>query len=246
MISAREKAEESDRMKSAFLANMSHEIRTPLNAIVGFANLLVTSEDKEDFDNFKQIIEQNSNQLLQLIGDILDLSKIESDTLDFVWSNVNINAMMYELEKIFQMRNAANPDVVIKCVASVGDCVIRTDRQRLIQVVSNLMTNAIKFTTQGSIIMGYEKRKEEIYFYVKDTGCGIPEENQSQIFERFVQLDSFKQGTGLGLPICSSIVRAMGGKIGVNSKPGEGSTFWFILPECPPVRNESESRKHSF
>lgn len=167
---AKEKAESSDKLKSAFVANMSHEIRTPLNAIVGFANLLVTSEDKEDFDNFKQIIEQNSNQLLQLIGDILDLSKIESDTLDFVWSNVNINAMMYELEKIFQMRNAANPDVVIKCVASVGDCVIRTDRQRLIQVVSNLMTNAIKFTTQGSIIMGYEKRKEEIYFYVKDTG----------------------------------------------------------------------------
>ena len=112
---AKEKAESSDKLKSAFVANMSHEIRTPLNAIVGFANLLVTSEDKEDFDNFKQIIEQNSNQLLQLIGDILDLSKIESDTLDFVWSNVNINAMMYELEKIFQMRNAANPDVVIKC-----------------------------------------------------------------------------------------------------------------------------------
>ena len=134
-------------MKSAFLANMSHEIRTPLNAIVGFANLLVSSENKGDSENFKQIIEQNSNQLLQLIGDILDLSKIESDTLDFVWSNVNINAMMYDLEKIFQMRNAANPDVVIKCVASVGDCVIRTDRQRLIQVVSNLMTNAIKFTT---------------------------------------------------------------------------------------------------
>ena len=178
---AKEKAESSDKLKSAFVANMSHEIRTPLNAIVGFANLLVTSEDKEDFDSFKQIIEQNSNQLLQLIGDILDLSKIESDTLDFVWSNVNVNAMMYELEKIFQMRNAANPDVVIKCVASVGDCMIRTDRQRLIQVVSNLMTNAIKFTTQGSIIMGYEKRKEEIYFYVTDTGCGIPEENQSQV-----------------------------------------------------------------
>ena len=144
---AKEKAESSDKLKSAFLANMSHEIRTPLNAIVGFANLLVSSENKGDSENFKQIIEQNSNQLLQLIGDILDLSKIESDTLDFVWSNVNINAMMYDLEKIFQMRNAANPDVVIKCVASVGDCVIRTDRQRLIQVVSNLMTNAIKFTT---------------------------------------------------------------------------------------------------
>lgn len=243
---AKEKAESSDKLKSAFVANMSHEIRTPLNAIVGFANLLVTSEDKEDFDSFKQIIEQNSNQLLQLIGDILDLSKIESDTLDFVWSNVNVNAMMYELEKIFQMRNAANPDVVIKCVASVGDCMIRTDRQRLIQVVSNLMTNAIKFTTQGSIIMGYEKRKEEIYFYVTDTGCGIPEENQSQVFERFVQLDSFKQGTGLGLPICSSIIRAMGGKIGVKSKPGEGSTFWFILPECPPVKNEPESGKQYF
>ncbi len=243
---AKEKAESSDKLKSAFVANMSHEIRTPLNAIVGFANLLVTSEDKEDFDSFKQIIEQNSNQLLQLIGDILDLSKIESDTLDFVWSNVNVNAMMYELEKIFQMRNAANPDVVIKCVASVGDCMIRTDRQRLIQVVSNLMTNAIKFTTQGSIIMGYEKRKEEIYFYVTDTGCGIPEESQSQVFERFVQLDSFKQGTGLGLPICSSIIRAMGGKIGVKSKPGEGSTFWFILPECPPVKNEPESGKQYF
>lgn len=243
---AKEKAESSDKLKSAFVANMSHEIRTPLNAIVGFANLLVTSEDKEDFDSFKQIIEQNSNQLLQLIGDILDLSKIESDTLDFVWSNVNVNAMMYELEKIFQMRNAANPDVVIKCVASVGDCMIRTDRQRLIQVVSNLMTNAIKFTTQGSIIMGYEKRKEEIYFYVTDTGCGIPEENQSQVFERFVQLDSFKQGTGLGLPICSSIIRAMGGKIGVKSKLGEGSTFWFILPECPPVKNEPESGKQHF
>lgn len=243
---AKEKAESSDKLKSAFVANMSHEIRTPLNAIVGFANLLVTSEDKEDFDSFKQIIEQNSNQLLQLIGDILDLSKIESDTLDFVWSNVNVNAMMYELEKIFQMRNAANPDVVIKCVASVGDCMIRTDRQRLIQVVSNLMTNAIKFTTQGSIIMGYEKRKEEIYFYVTDTGCGIPEESQSQVFERFVQLDSFKQGTGLGLPICSSIIRAMGGKIGVKSKLGEGSTFWFILPECPPVKNEPESGKQYF
>lgn len=243
---AKEKAESSDKLKSAFVANMSHEIRTPLNAIVGFANLLVTSEDREDFDSFKQIIEQNSNQLLQLIGDILDLSKIESDTLDFVWSNVNVNAMMYELEKIFQMRNAANPDVVIKCVASVGDCMIRTDRQRLIQVVSNLMTNAIKFTTQGSIIMGYEKRKEEIYFYVTDTGCGIPEENQSQVFERFVQLDSFKQGTGLGLPICSSIIRAMGGKIGVKSKPGGGSTFWFILPECPPVKNEPESGKQHF
>lgn len=243
---AKEKAESSDKLKSAFVANMSHEIRIPLNAIVGFANLLVTSEDKEDFDSFKQIIEQNSNQLLQLIGDILDLSKIESDTLDFVWSNVNVNAMMYELEKIFQMRNAANPDVVIKCVASVGDCMIRTDRQRLIQVVSNLMTNAIKFTTQGSIIMGYEKRKEEIYFYVTDTGCGIPEENQSQVFERFVQLDSFKQGTGLGLPICSSIIRAMGGKIGVKSKPGGGSTFWFILPECPPVKNEPESGKQHF
>ncbi len=243
---AKEKAESSDKLKSAFVANMSHEIRTPLNAIVGFANLLVTSEDKEDFDSFKQIIEQNSNQLLQLIGDILDLSKIESDTLDFVWSNVNVNAMMYELEKIFQMRNAANPDVVIKCVASVGDCMIRTDRQRLIQVVSNLMTNAIKFTTQGSIIMGYEKRKEEIYFYVTDTGCGIPEENQSQVFERFVQLDSFKQGTGLGLPICSSIIRAMGGKIGVKSKPGGGSTFWFILPECPPVKNAPESGKQHF
>lgn len=236
---AKEKAESSDKLKSAFVANMSHEIRTPLNAIVGFANLLVTSEDKEDFESFKQIIEQNSNQLLQLIGDILDLSKIESGTLDFIWSNVNVNTMMHELEKIFQMRVVADPNVMIKCVTGVDDCMIRTDRQRLIQVISNLMTNAIKFTTKGRIVMGYEKRKEGIYFYVKDTGCGISEENQSRIFERFVQLDSFKQGTGLGLPICSSIVKAMGGKIGVNSKLGEGATFWFLLPESPLKENES-------
>ena len=228
---AKEKAESSDKLKSAFLANMSHEIRTPLNAIVGFANLLVSSENKGDSENFKQIIEQNSNQLLQLIGDILDLSKIESDTLDFVWSNVNINAMMYDLEKIFQMRNAANPDVVIKCVASVGDCVIRTDRQRLIQVVSNLMTNAIKFTTQGSIIMGYEKRKEEIYFYVEDTGKGISKEGVRHIFERFYKVDNFTQGAGLGLSICQTIVERFRGEINVSSELREGTRFTVRVPD---------------
>ena len=128
------------------------------------------------------------------------------------------------------MRNAANPDVVIKCVASVGDCVIRTDRQRLIQVVSNLMTNAIKFTTQGSIIMGYEKRKEEIYFYVKDTGCGIPPDKSEKVFERFEKLNEYSQGTGLGLAISRLIIENLGGKIWVDKDYTEGARFVFTHP----------------
>lgn len=229
---AKEKAESSDRLKSAFLANMSHEIRTPLNAIIGFSDLLVTAENRSEMESFKQIIEQNSNQLLQLIGDILDFSKIESGTLEFEWSNVNVNAIIVDLEKLFQLKNQ-NPDIEIKCVLGMDDCVIRTERQRLGQVLSNLMVNALKFTTKGTITLGYECLETEMYFYVEDTGCGIPEELQSRVFQRFVQLDSFKSGTGLGLPICSSIVKVMGGKIGVNSQPGKGSKFWFTLPVQP-------------
>lgn len=230
---AKEKAESSDRLKSAFLANMSHEIRTPLNAIVGFSDLLVNSTDKEDAESFKEIIDQNSKQLLQLIGYILDLSKIESGTVELVWTHVNVNAVMNEQGKIAQLRCKDNPNVKIKCAMGAESCIIRTDRQRFIQLVTNLTNNALKFTSKGSITLGYEVREDQIYFYVKDTGCGIPDELQSQIFQRFVQLDSFKQGTGLGLPICSSIVKMMGGEIGVKSRPGKGSTFWFTLPVQP-------------
>lgn len=230
---AKEKAESSDRLKSAFLANMSHEIRTPLNAIVGFSELLVNSEDEAENECFRQIIEQNSNLLLQLIGDILDLSKIEAGTLEFCWSEVDVNGVMADLEKTFQMKNAGNPALTIQFVSGLEKCIIWSERQRLMQVIGNLMTNAMKFTSEGSITMGYELREKEMYFYVRDTGCGIPEEKQSQIFQRFVQLDSFKQGTGLGLSICSSIIKVMGGKIGVDSRVGEGSTFWFILPVQP-------------
>lgn len=233
---AKESAESSDRLKSAFLANMSHEIRTPLNAIVGFSNLLVNADNKEDIESFRQIIEQNSTLLLQLIGDILDLSKIESGTLEFVWSDVDVNAMLSDLEMVFRLRNN-NPEVEIKFVPGMEKCIIRSERQRLTQVMSNLLTNAMKFTDEGSVTMGYEPREEEMYFYVRDTGCGIPEEKLPFVFQRFVQLDSFKQGTGLGLSICSSIVGIMGGRIGVNSCPGAGSVFWFTLPVKPIVEH---------
>ena len=237
LIEAKEKAEESDRLKSCFISNMSHEIRTPLNAIVGFSRILASeNKDNEQYAQYANIIENNNDMLLQLINDVLDLSKIEAGILDFNYSNVDINDLLSEIEQMSRLKVDQNI-VKISFEDRLPECVISTDRNRLAQVINNFISNSIKFTKQGSIQFGYLLRDKQLYFYVKDTGYGIYKENQAAIFDRFVKLDSFTQGTGLGLAICTSIVRKLGGDIGVDSLEGKGSTFWFTLPDNKIVAN---------
>lgn len=226
---AKEKAEESDHLKSAFLANMSHEIRTPLNAIVGFSGLLAMAENYEERDEYINIINNNNELLLQLINDILDLSKIEANTLEFVYSDIDINQLLCDIEQTSRLKAAEG--VQVSFVEKLPHCIIRTDKNRLSQVVTNFINNAIKFTKEGSIRFGYKHKKNNLLFYVSDTGCGIDKNVKDSVFQRFVKLDSFAQGTGLGLSICQMIVHKLGGEIGVDSEPGQGSTFWFTLPE---------------
>ena len=231
LLKAKEAAEISNHLKSAFLANMSHEIRTPLNAIVGFSNVLAYTEDENERQEYIKIIENNNTLLLQLIGDILDLSKIEAGVFEFVYSKVNLNVLLMEVIRAARLR-LKNDSVVVEFVECLPESVICSDVNRLMQVMNNLITNAIKFTTKGSIRVGYRLREDEsLYFYVSDTGCGIPADKLKEVFGRFVKLNSFQQGTGLGLSICESIVTRLGGQIGVMSEVGQGSTFWFTLPK---------------
>ena len=229
LIEAKEKAEEADRLKSAFLANMSHEIRTPLNAIVGFSSLLVETEDPEEKQEYAKMVEENNELLLQLISDILDLSKIEAGTFDFKFRDFDINTLCGDLARSMQLR--VKPGVELVFEPTLPQCVIVSDPNRLHQVVSNFINNAIKFTTTGSIRIGYDKPDDKhLRVYVTDTGIGIAPEACRKVFDRFIKLNSFVQGTGLGLSISKSIIEQLGGKIGVNSELGKGSTFWFILP----------------
>lgn len=228
-IEACNAAKESDRLKSAFLANMSHEIRTPLNAIVGFSEQLATVEDKELKQKYINLIDSNAQLLTQLIGDILDLSKIEANTLEFEYRTVNLNELMLEIDETVKSR--VQPGVALNHNLGAAECHIHSEPTRLRQVLINLLTNACKFTPKGSITFGYELRDNEIYFYVKDTGHGISKEAQEQIFKRFAKLNNFVQGTGLGLSICKSIVEKMDGHIGMESSGvGMGTLFWFTLP----------------
>lgn len=229
LTKAKNKAESSDKLKSAFLANVSHEIRTPLNAIVGFSELMLESESKSELEVYRTIINENSNQLLKLVKDILDLSKIEAGTLEYSWRDVNLNKMIENICYLYSLQENDNHRVKIDAKVMEGECFVHTDPERITQVLKHLTENALKFTEEGSVTIGYEI-DTEIYIYVADTGCGIPKEMQQDIFQRFVKLNSFEQGTGLGLSICSNIIQTMGGTIGVNSEVGEGSTFWFRLP----------------
>lgn len=224
----RERAEELDRLKSAFLANMSHEIRTPLNAIVGFSQLLAETDDPEERHEFVEIIDSNNRMLLQLISDILDLAKIESGTMDFKFADMNVKEVINEIVTSFRIKMPDN--VALIAPQDSPECQIYSDRMRLTQVISNFLNNAIKYTSEGCIILAYEIIGDEIKFSVTDTGDGMSQEIQAHIFDRFYKGNTFKQGTGLGLSICETIVNRLGGRIGVNSELGKGSTFWFTHP----------------
>ena len=232
LVQAKVKAEEANTLKSSFLANISHEIRTPLNAIVGFSSLLVSaergiSEEKQEYIN---IIENNNTLLLQLISDVLDLSKIEAGTMEFDYAPVDVHGLFIELEDTFRLRNKKS-GICICYHRRTTECVVKADRNRLVQVMMNLMNNAVKFTGEGSIEFGFDVREDGfLHFYVTDTGCGIPEERLEEIFGNFVKLNSFVQGTGLGLTICRAIVERMAVKIGAVSRLGHLSTFCFTLP----------------
>ena len=229
LIAARERAAEADKLKMAFLANMSHEIRTPLNAIVGFSNLLAKTVDADKKQRFINIINKNNQMLLKLIGDVLDMAKVESNTLDFNFRPTDLNHLIQEVDST--MRIKLSNDVMLNYVLGAPDCIIDTDPDRLNQVLMNLLNNAAKFTTKGSITFGYELRDDEIYFYVRDTGIGIPDQDAERLFSRFTKLNNFIPGTGLGLSISKSIVEMLGGNIGVKSAGhNRGSIFWFTIP----------------
>lgn len=241
---ARRVAEVAGEQKTAFLANMSHEIRTPLNAIVGFVGLLSNASESER-NSYVEIIKGNTNMLLQLVNDILDMSKIEAGTLEFIYSDTDVNQIMRELEGIFRLRlEEADSPVRIVFEPCLPVCFIHTEKNRVSQVLSNFLSNAFKYTKEGSITLGYKVREDDIYFYVQDTGAGIPAGKVDKVFERFMKLDAKKQGTGLGLSISRTIIKKLGGEIGVFSEYGKGSTFWFTLPVKPfdflPLQQRTE------
>lgn len=229
MILAKDKAETLDKLKTAFLANMSHEIRTPLNAIVGFSDLLTEINDPEERKEYIKIIRHNNDLLLKLVSDILDLSKIESDTFESVRNNIEIKDVCRGIA--ITMRMKETPQVKLLFDEELPEMTIHGDLDRITQVITNLINNAMKFTLKGEVRFGYQQADENtILFYVDDTGIGIPEEEYERIFDRFVKLDMFSQGTGLGLSVSRSIVMQLGGEMKVKSEVGKGSRFWFTLP----------------
>lgn len=254
LIQAKNKAEEADKLKSTFLANMSHEIRTPLNAIVGFSELLSDTDDAAEKGEYKQLIETNSDILLRLIGDILDLSKIEAGSIDIKRKKLDLLSLCNELFLSFQQR-INNPDVTLKLISPYSKCIAEFDKYRFIQIFTNFVTNAIKYTPRGEIVMGYECAPGRIRLYVKDTGIGIPDKKKNRIFSRFEKLDNFAQGTGLGLSICKAIADATEGEVGFESEENVGSEFWYIgytnveymeKTDCEEIEVEEEISEQDF
>ncbi len=240
LIASRTKAEESDRLKTAFLANMSHEIRTPLNAIVGFSKLIAEAESKDDQMMYADIIDKNSEMLLNLFDDILDLSALESDTMNFSVRSLSARDICAQLVGFYRSKVADNVELKIDVVDEKQK--LYGDSERIMQVCGHLLSNAAKFTSQGSITIGYYQKDSDLIFYVKDTGIGIQASRTSSIFQRFDKVDSFVQGSGIGLSICRMLVEKMGGKIWLRSTYGKGSIFFFTVPLKAKVSQD----KHSF
>lgn len=240
LIEAKRRAEDADKMKSVFLANMSHEIRTPLNAIVGFSEIIAVTESEEEKMEYLEIIQRNSNLLLQLINDILDLSRIESGKSEMHFQQVEIAGLVEEVEKVHQLKMKSN--VELKVIRPEGEYWTSTDRNRVMQVLFNFLSNAIKNTEKGSITLGLKHEGSWLKLYVSDTGCGISKEKLPQIFTRFEKLNDFVQGTGLGLSICKSIVERLGGRIEVTSELGQGSMFALYLPYQEIPKEVAERR----
>ena len=225
---ARIKAEESDRLKSAFLANMSHEIRTPLNAIVGFSKLVIDAECTNEKEQYAEIIERNSEMLLNLFNDILDLASLEADSLKFNIRPIKLIDICLQLEQQFCYKVKNGTKLILDDVDT--ELYVSGDWNRIIQIISNLLSNAAKFTPKGEIHFGYREKEDFVEFYVKDSGIGIPAERVATIFQRFGKINDFVQGTGLGLTLCRMLVEKMGGRIWLRSQEGKGSRFYFTLP----------------
>ena len=229
LILARNKAEESDRLKSAFIANMSHEIRTPLNAIVGFTSILPDVSDDTERKSLLDLVHENTQKLLRIIDDVVSISKVEAGKDELVMTAFDLNTVLSDL--LARYVNDAAPGVELTTAFADASQNITTDHSRMTEIMKHLLSNATKFTAQGSVVVGYDHPVSgRIRIWVKDTGKGIAEENKERIFERFFKVDEFIPGAGLGLSVCRTLVQSLGGEIGVESKLGEGSNFWVDIP----------------
>ena len=227
LVTARNKAEESDRLKTAFLANMGHEIRTPLNAIVGFSDLLPVVQGEEERNQLIAEIQLNNQKLLRIIDGLVSMSQIEAGAKSLLLAKIDINQMLQQMADTYQP--TTNVPISLQC--QKNQLLIESDREKLMEIVDNLMQNAVKFTTEGQIILGYDQLVDNrLRIWVRDTGKGIAESDHERIFDRFIKLDEYIPGTGLGLSVAKSHVQSLGGTIGVDSKLGEGSTFWIEIP----------------
>ena len=226
LVAARNKAEESDRLKTAFLANMGHEIRTPLNAICGFADLLPVIDNAEDRNQMIAEIQSNNRKLLRIIDGLVSMSKIEAGAKSLMMAKVDLNQLLQQMADTYQP--TTNLPIQVQC--PLPELKIESDREKVLEILDHLVQNAVKFTAEGEITLSYEVQGNQVRVNVADTGKGVAKADQARIFERFVKLDEYIPGTGLGLSVVESLVKNLGGSVGVDSSLGVGSNFWFVLP----------------